>query len=550
MMRGILSLVLGWVSVIHGFDDFLETPDKSLIEQLISPTRSFGIYNPHFLPGNLENRVIQLFPLSSSAVSPSPSPGASVDPDDEETLMAMDDEFEQSLTVTTSMIANLSLQQAPLSLSISQLTSMPSSDTPQVPEGVSEISLSDLQESYPNIHSLILYINANYENLRGAYDSSRYELSDSVLAALEEVLKKRGESVSQRELSRVFRRLFSSLNINLLWPITNHELLVEMLEAYFTHPAQVHGLLSYADAFMEYMVQNRLVSSESRRTLQLYLLQLIVKQLSAPLVRHLLDNNLFFNAFLIIILTDENLQKRLGRQINGYGVSFASRGEELSSRRRENYPQLFQALTDYYKDRGGEEEQVRIFLDYLFERIRQFSPMLCSVAEFQCQPVSNSHLLLTIENVIQQNPALVAHVVRLIESPALFQSAAVFINHIHTHIQSGDMQARVAYLTHFLNHLPGSGSNTNLQLAIFGINCLAATVNSPAQAIGNWVVIAEQLAPASSQLTAFAQHLYHLLYLHSSWVTYSPGSSQELLQHISRVLDGLISGMQHVPARR
>ena len=26
MMRGILGLALGWVSVIHGFDDFLETP--------------------------------------------------------------------------------------------------------------------------------------------------------------------------------------------------------------------------------------------------------------------------------------------------------------------------------------------------------------------------------------------------------------------------------------------------------------------------------------------------------------------------------------------
>lgn len=434
---------------------FLDTPEL-LPEELqfkgltLSPTPAYKAkLDPRLINPSSSHSRLWLYPLfSSSSPTPSPSPrSGQYSLGKDSYAMDKDWEEEQTFMTLTSSVANLKLTNAPMTIDFQSLATQfsalslhqeePPPSLPSLPlEGASPfqgqvISLSHIQVNYPNIYNLIEYIQTNKSNLHGFYEGSSqfFELSDNVLLILDEFLGNQlslGQSMKQLEFH--FRRLFSTLNINLFWRLTDHDLIRKLLRIYFSNSTAMYQLLLQLTNLVE-LIQHE-GSLEVATQLQVYGLLLIANNFEESHIQLLLANEQYTLVFLAILLQDIHIMNRLQNR----GLL----NDSYFGARRTGYPHLFANVEQYLRNNFAlTPEQATTFMNHLISLIRRNpnsllcnSPGLGDRERLYCQPAETNTLLHHLNTAVGNNPIHAAAALQLLTTPLFLQGLAILINHI------------------------------------------------------------------------------------------------------------------------
>ena len=524
----LVSLLASSAITVHGFEPIIDTP-QDWFDWGISPTKTLKLLqlNPEFL--SVDN-YLQLYPLTSSR-NPEATPLVP-EPDDEG-----DDLYQM-----TSLIANLDLNAAPMSLSLSTLTSLPAG-LDSLPAAAIQtlqgglISAEQVQSEYQHIYQMIDHIERTKPLHKGAYDTGKdyYEVSPAVLRALNEVLGVRlgSESVPSRTLEMAFRSLFCTLHINLFWRITDHTLLVNLFTLYFNGSTVFHELLNHLESLLDSVVQRGVITHDAAGSLQIHILSLISQQMNHVSIQALLRRRLYTAAFLAIILPDSHIQKRLS-----FGGFAHRRNFDI---RRGNYGSLFTQLQAYLVKMGFEPLSAEAFFDYLLQLMRRGNEHFMAMGGASCQPAPTQHVLETLNQYVASNPQHFDITFQVLTSPLVFQTVTVFLNHVSSP-QFTDSVNLIGQM-HSLG-LPQGNIQPELNLALWGLQSLAMTtpVSSESAAAEELSIILAELGVESPHLQMMATHLLRMIQRYHSGLLQGNLTMSEKTDKVKQFLKNLILG--------
>ncbi len=504
-----LTLTLLSTSALQGFQvEVINLSDLQMLQQ-VAPTKTKKLFE--ILPVIAGyNQTIPIFPLRGSKdlpqATPIPSPPASGN-------------YEDTVFIqNTGLISIIDPDATPMSLSLQSGTSHHTSlQAPSTIIEGSAISISDLQQKYSFIHLIIQQIEAQYQLLTNAYntDSGVYTVSHSVLTALNNFLQGHYSPNDRPYSSNVllaFRRLFSTLNINLLWRITDTNLLTSIFTQYFDNPQHVESLLSPLEAFLDSLESRRVINNNTSIALHAHCLNIISQQFNTPGVQALLQQQMYNAALLSILLTDKQVQR---------SIDFSRDTLRNFPIRRQQYPELFSALTSHLMTIGLSSGNADAFYDNLLQLIRRGCQHLLAldnaVDDIQLDPTE--HFLRTLNHSINTGTVPFEVVLRVLTTPMLLQTAVIFVNYTN----SFNASATNPLLTAFFSQPATSQASpfsTELDTAITALNALAIAAPTPdghQMTTGSDILaILTALGISQEALVPAAQHLTIMINRHDT----------------------------------
>lgn len=336
-------------------------------------------------------------------------------------------------------------EEPPVSLSVQNLQSSMAGQSQPLSRS-DEITLEQLQKSYPHIHEMIKDITNKHPRLIGSYDPSRqvnglplFILTHKVLKALDSAIKKLKSQDKYKPQKKTFGTeffsLFTTLHINLLTHISDFSILTTILSMYFEQPATMVQLVERVQNTAESLHHQGLLQGINQSQLVTLFIQQIATWSSSCWVATSLGNGNPTLPWLIIAFTNQQFQNILGQQeIRGSSFSEERRNAAFRTRRR-TYPHLLSSITSYFNSNGVERHS-EIIADYLIHIIRRnprlFYAMMTNENRLpswitENTGADNNPLLQRINSLAQEGSIENATIMRLLTSPDLVQSASTWL---------------------------------------------------------------------------------------------------------------------------
>ncbi len=324
----------------------------------------------------------------------------------------------------TSLLWNHDTESAPMSLCLSVEQPLESLAAP----AVNAVQAGELQTQYPHIYAMIAHIESTKPLHKGGYDTKQewYEVSHDVLFVLNEVLGliTEGQAPNQKA-ERAFRRLFSTLQINLFWRITDRKLLKKWFNhIFFKNSNQAYFLLMRLENFLKNISSSQTMTPSQNISIQLHLLNLLAQNFNNQDVQQLMLQGLYNFAFLAAVLPDHHVQKRLS--FGGYA------NEKNFGQRQGIYPAFFEHMRTYMLKAGVSSSHVDQFLNYYMHILRRGRLLYLSLNDFDCNPSPLDHFLSFLNLYLSSNGHHINRSVVIMNNPILLQAAAAFTNHLYT----------------------------------------------------------------------------------------------------------------------